>query len=45
MKKLAVAVIAAASIIATSAAYAGWYDTWGYYHCTWGWYYGYFICG
>jgi hypothetical protein len=37
MKKLALIAIAAASIFSTSAAYAGWYDSWGYYNpsCRW----------
>jgi len=41
MKKLAIAAISAASIFTASAAYAGWYDAFGYYHPTCGYVPGY----
>jgi hypothetical protein len=45
MKKLAFIVIATATILSASAAYAGWYDAYGFYHPSCGWWYGYYYCG
>jgi hypothetical protein len=42
MKKLIIAAFTATALLGTSAAaYAGWYDAYGYYHQTCGWVYTY----
>lgn len=46
MKKLAlIAAVAAAALVSTSAAYAGWYDAYGFYHPVCGYNaWGYWVC-
>ena len=37
MKKFVIAALTAASILASSSAFAGWYDGFGYYNPSCGW--------